>query len=96
MPHSPALCWLLCPLAKARVFLAGPRGYKLSINFGSVTAESAGPCRVIYRYREMPALLETYQVGVLEEALRHLGIDGSVLMDVFDLGNADVEVSWTA
>jgi uncharacterized protein (TIGR02265 family) len=80
----------------ARVFLAGPRGYRLSINFGSVTAESAGSCRVIYRYREMPALLETYQVGVLEGALRHLGVDGSVLIDLFDLANADLQVSWTA
>ena len=80
----------------ARVFLAGPRGYRLSLNFGSVTAESAGSCRVIYRYREMPAMLETYQVGVLEGALRHLGVDGSVLVDVLDLANADVEVSWKA
>jgi uncharacterized protein (TIGR02265 family) len=80
----------------AKVFLAGPRGYRLSINFGSVTAESGGFGRVIYRFREMPALLETYQVGVLEGALLHLGVDGSVLIDVFDLANADVEVSWTA
>jgi hypothetical protein len=44
----------------------------------------------------MPALLETYQVGVLEGALLHLGVEGSVLVDVFDLANADLEVSWKA
>jgi uncharacterized protein (TIGR02265 family) len=79
----------------ARVLLAGPRGYGLSMNFGSVTAESVGSGRVIYRFREMPALLETHQVGVLEGALLQMGVEGSVLIDVLDLANADVEVSWT-
>ncbi len=77
-----------------RILLLGPRAYKLSINFGTVAAEPSGERRVIYRFRDTPAMLETYQVGVLEGALRHLGVDGRVLIDVFDVGNADMELTW--
>ena len=77
-----------------RILLVGPRGYRLSVNFGSVTAHADGPRRVLYRFREMPAMLETYQVGVIEGALRHLGVRGRVLVETMDIANADLEITW--
>jgi hypothetical protein len=39
-------------------------------------------------------LLETYQVGVLEGAIRHYGAEPEILIDLFDLANADVDIRW--
>jgi uncharacterized protein (TIGR02265 family) len=78
-----------------KIFLTGPRGYSLSMNFGELTAEAVGDRKVIYHYRNMPALLETYQVGVIEGTLRHLNVSGSVRVDMIDVANADIEISWT-
>jgi uncharacterized protein (TIGR02265 family) len=79
-----------------RILLTGPRGYSLSMNFGKLTADAAGENKIVYHYRKMPALLETYQVGVIEGALRHMQVEGSVRVDMTDVANADVEISWTA
>lgn len=77
-----------------RILLAGPRGYDLSLNFGKLTAESPEERRVLYHFRDLPGLLETYQVGIIEGTLRHLNVAGRVQIDVFDVGNADVEITW--
>jgi uncharacterized protein (TIGR02265 family) len=77
-----------------RVLLAGPRGYSMSSNFGEVTAEVVGKRKAVYHFRKYPALLETYQVGVVEGALAFMKVSGTVRVSIIDVANADIEVSW--
>ncbi|MEO8876523.1 MAG: DUF2378 family protein [Polyangiaceae bacterium] len=77
-----------------RILLTGPRGYDLSMNFGKLTAEGIDSQCVVYHFRDLPGLIETYQVGVIEGALRNLGVAGTVTIALTDVGNADVEIRW--
>ncbi|HEX7664383.1 MAG TPA: DUF2378 family protein, partial [Polyangiaceae bacterium] len=77
-----------------RILMAGPRGYQLSSNFGTLTAEVAGDKRVLYHFRNMPCLLETYQVGIIEGGLEAIKAHATVKVDNVDLANADMEITW--
>jgi uncharacterized protein (TIGR02265 family) len=77
-----------------RVLLAGPRGYSMSSNFGEVTAEVVGERKAVYHFRKYPALLETYQVGVIEGALAFMKVAGTVRVSMIDAANADIEITW--
>jgi len=72
----------------------GPKGYAMMVNFGSVTAEAVGASRYRYRFREFPCFLETFQVGVLEGAVRHCKARGEATIDLHDLANADVDIAY--
>ena len=78
-----------------RVLMAGPRGYSMSSNFGEITSEVIEPGKVVFHFRKMPALLETYQVGVIEGALAFMKVKGTVRVRMIDVANADFEISWT-
>jgi uncharacterized protein (TIGR02265 family) len=78
------------------VLRLGPRGYALFVNFGSITAEELERGRVRYRFRSFPGFIETYQVGIFEGVLRHCNAKGEVRIDMQDLANADVEVTFAS
>lgn len=82
-----------------RVLLTGPTAYRHMLNFGEVTVERKEERWIVARYRQMPALLETYQVGIVEGALEHLGAEprirvASASVDKGALGEMDLEVRW--
>ncbi|MEO7110289.1 MAG: DUF2378 family protein [Polyangiaceae bacterium] len=77
-----------------RIVLAGPRGYSMSSNFGELTAQITGDKQVVYHFRNYPALLETYQVGVIEGALETVDAVGTVHVKIIDIANADIQITW--
>lgn len=72
----------------------GPKGYSLFASFGTVRAEVLGDRHMRYTYRDFPALLESYQVGVVEGAVMHCKATPRVLVEMHDLANADFDVRW--
>jgi uncharacterized protein (TIGR02265 family) len=77
------------------ILLHGPKGYKLALNFGHVSAEKVDSGTVDYHFRSMPALLDVYQPGVIEGAMRHCGVRAHLSISVQDFANADVRVEWS-
>jgi len=77
------------------ILLHGPKGYKVALNFGRVTAEKVGASAIVYRFRSMPALLDVYQPGVIEGAMRHCGVRADLSIAMQDIGNADLRVEWS-
>jgi serine/threonine-protein kinase len=76
-----------------RIFLAAPRAYELFLACGQVTSEKAGPRTFLFRARDYPDFLETYQVGLIEGVLRHCHERGRVRVALEDLANATIEVT---
>jgi uncharacterized protein (TIGR02265 family) len=74
------------------ILLAGPKAFKVMINVGHVTAEKKGPRTFVFHAREMPAFLETYQVGVLEGVVHHCGERGKIRIALDDPSNATLEL----
>ena len=68
------------------------RAYRVFLNFGEVTAEKAAPGLFRFTARDLPALLETYQVGVLEGVLHHCGAQGRVRIVIEALDRATLEL----
>ena len=75
-----------------KVFLAGPKAMSLLVNFGRFSCEKGGAHTFVLRAREYPAFLETYQMGVIEGALRHCRATGRIRIELDDLSNILVEV----
>jgi len=73
----------------------GAKGWGVSLNFGTVGLEELGTRHVRYRFRDMPAFLETLQVGVVEGAMRACGVRGEVLVRMNGLASADFDVRWS-
>jgi uncharacterized protein (TIGR02265 family) len=72
----------------------GIKAYALAINFGKVTIEMLGNRTARYEFRDLPGLLETYQVGVIEGAVRHCGCEPDVRVSMSDIANASMELRW--
>lgn len=81
-------------IGPAELLLLSPRGYDALLSFGHVRAQQLGATRVRLEYRDMPALLETYQVGVVEGALMSLGREPRVLVAMDGIANALFDVRW--
>ncbi len=77
-----------------RVFEMGARAYPMVLNFGKVDVEVLGSDRLHYHFRDLPAFLETYQVGVIEGAMQVCGYEGEVRIQLKNLGNAVLDVRW--
>jgi len=77
-----------------RILELGARGYQVSLNFGRVEVEDLGSRHLRYHFRGLPAYLETYQVGVVEGAMRASGADGRVRVKLANLGNASFDIRW--
>jgi uncharacterized protein (TIGR02265 family) len=77
-----------------RVLEMGARAYPMVLNFGKVDVEVLGSDRLRYHFRDLPAFLETYQVGVIEGAMQVCGFEGQVRISIKNLGNAILDVRW--
>lgn len=76
------------------ILMKGPKAYRLSLNFGDVTAKLVEPSCVRLEYRRLAGFLATYQVGVVEGAVLATNAEPSVLVEVHDLANMDMVVRW--
>jgi uncharacterized protein (TIGR02265 family) len=72
----------------------GPKAYGMVCNFGEVRAEQLAEQHFRYTYRNFPALLETYQIGVVEGALLSCKVAPNVTIDLKDLSTADFDIRW--
>ena len=77
-----------------RIAAVGTKGWKLALNFGTVTFQSTGPNSGLYVLRDMPTFIETLQVGVVEGAVAAVGAQGRVRVHLRDLANGEIEVTW--
>jgi len=75
-----------------KILLAAPKALKHLVNFGKVTSEKAGAHTYLFRVRELPAFLETFQVGVIEGALRHCRAQAKIRVALDDLATGLCEV----
>jgi uncharacterized protein (TIGR02265 family) len=75
-----------------KMLLAAPKALKHLVNFGKVTSEKAGAHTYLFRAKELPAFLETFQVGVIEGALRHCRAQGKIRVALDDLATGLCEV----
>lgn len=78
-----------------RILELGPRAIGLVTSFRGVHSERAGERVFHVHYRDMPAFLETYHVGVMEGVLEKCGARGRVRIELADIANATLEVTWT-
>lgn len=85
----------LARIGPAEVLLLSPRGYDVLLNFGHVRAWQLGEAHVRLAYRAMPALLETYQLGVVEGALIACGREPRVRVAMDGIANALFDVRWS-
>jgi uncharacterized protein (TIGR02265 family) len=76
------------------VVRAGVRGWSVSVSFGKVELEALGPRHMRYHFREFPAYLETYQVGIVEGAMQVCGVSGEVRVKLRDLGHGTLDMRW--
>jgi uncharacterized protein (TIGR02265 family) len=77
-----------------KVLEYGPKGYRLAINFARVSSERVEERHFTYSFEGLPAFLETYQVGVIEGAMLHYGVEGTIQVALKDLANATLDVRW--
>ncbi len=82
----------LLPQDLEPILLRGPKAYKLLLGVGDVTVEKVSESLYRFHARNLPAFLETYQVGVIEGVLRHCGAQGRVLVAMADIANGVMEV----
>jgi uncharacterized protein (TIGR02265 family) len=77
-----------------RVLELGARGYQVSLNFGRVEVIGLASRHLRYQFRNLPAFLETYQVGVVEGAMLACGVEGRVRVKLANLGNGSFDIRW--
>ncbi|MFT3764941.1 MAG: DUF2378 family protein [Minicystis sp.] len=75
-----------------RLLLQWPKSYELFFGFGRVTVEKSGPGLITMRAQRFPVFLETYQVGMLESALRRCRATGRVRVVLESLSDAAFEI----
>lgn len=76
------------------VMRRGPAGYRFSLGFGRVELEDLTAHHVRYHYRDIPVFLETYQVGVIEGALRRYRVPYQLRVAMRDVANATFDIRW--
>ena len=72
----------------------GPKGWQVAQNFGHATIEDLADKHVRVHIHEMPALLETAQVGAVEGAMRACQTKGEVRVKMRSLASAVFDVQW--
>ena len=78
-----------------QVARVGARGWAVSVSFGKVELEEVGERHVRYHFRDLPAFLESYQVGVVEGAMSACGVEGELRVHLRDPGNGSFDVRWS-
>jgi uncharacterized protein (TIGR02265 family) len=71
-----------------------PKGWGVSMNFGSVRAVEMGPRYMRYEFRDMPVFVGTMQAGVCEGAMAICGVTGRVEVDQRDIANVTLHMQW--
>ena len=74
------------------LLFTAPRAYRVFLNFGEVSTEKTAPDAFRFTARDLPAFLETYQVGVLEGVLRHCRARGQLRLALDGLDRATLEL----
>lgn len=77
-----------------RVVSVGAKGWKVGVSFGHVGYEALGERHGAYRMRGLPCFLETYQVGVVEGAMKACGVTGEVWTRIDSIGDGVLEFWW--
>jgi serine/threonine-protein kinase len=75
-----------------RILLAAGKAYSLTLTFGKYAPEKAGPGRYLVRVSKLPVFLETYQVGIIEGAMRHCHERGRVRLATEGLADGMFEI----
>jgi uncharacterized protein (TIGR02265 family) len=81
-------------LGPETLFRMAPAAYNATLGFGRIDVEKQGDRLYHVHFRDRPILIETYQVGVVEGAFRHVGHEARTRIALEDLANATVEVTW--
>ena len=76
------------------VLMLAPRAYPLVMSFGRVATERVDERTMLARCQDLPAFVETYQVGTLEGVFAHFGLEGRVRIAMDDLANGTLEARW--
>ncbi len=76
------------------VIKLGTRGYQVSMNFGRLDIEVIGKEHIRYYFRDLPAYLETFQVGVVEGAMQACNVEGRVLVSLTSMSSASFDIRW--
>jgi serine/threonine-protein kinase len=74
------------------ILLTGPRAYKLLTSFGEVTADKIAPGTFVFRARDFPVFLATFQIGVIEGVLHHTNMQGRISVALESLSAGTVEL----
>lgn len=77
-----------------RIFEHAGTGYRLGLGFGAVSTERVASQRWRVRYRDFPSFIETYNVGVIEGAVRRYGYTPRVRVRLDDPSRGALDVSW--
>jgi uncharacterized protein (TIGR02265 family) len=76
------------------VIKLGVRGYQVSMNFGRLDTEVIENEHIRYYFRNLPAYLETFQVGVVEGAMQACNVEGRVHVSMTSLSTASFDIRW--
>ncbi len=76
------------------VLALAPKAYRLSMSFGEVRVVSREARRLVFECFDLPAFIETYQVGTVQGVFEHFGVTGRVRVSLQDIANGAVEASW--
>ena len=76
------------------VIKLGVRGYQISMNFGKLDVEVVENHHIRYYFRDLPAYLETFQVGVVEGAMQACNVEGRVHVSVTNMSTASFDIRW--
>jgi uncharacterized protein (TIGR02265 family) len=77
------------------VMAVAPRAFAIVMNFGTVTIERPGKGRLISRCSDLPAFIETYQVGVIEGIFAHFRAIGTVRVAMRSKSSGAIEAKWS-
>jgi uncharacterized protein (TIGR02265 family) len=78
----------------SHVVRMGERGWSVSLSFGRVRTEEVSDRVMRYHFEDIPAFLETLQVGVVEGAMAMCSVEGEVRVNMKSLGHGSFEIRW--
>lgn len=69
--------------------------YSVIMSFGEFSCERAAPGRFLFRFKDYPAFVDTYEVGAAEGVLRHCKTRGRVRVLMRRLDDVTLEIELT-
>jgi uncharacterized protein (TIGR02265 family) len=77
-----------------RVFEHAGTGYRLGLGFGAIRPERVAAQHWRVRYVDFPSFIETFNVGVIEGAVRRYGYTARVRVRLDDPSRGTLDVRW--